>query len=103
MNLAVSLLIYIIVFILTFMLARYIKITVWSSFILAVVISSLILPLLFPVNGLENSNGYLVFIYLIIGITTLFLMYWYIFERIFNDIEDTSVTRVITKYDYNIN
>jgi len=91
MNLAVSLLIYIIVFILTFMLARYIKITVWSSFILAVVISSLILPLLFPVNGLGNSNGYLVFIYLVIGITTLFLMYWYIFERIFNDIEDTSL------------
>ena len=87
MDLGLALLLYIVVFVLAFFIARYLKITVWSSFIFAVVISSLILPLLFPVNGLTGANSYLAGVYLVVGIATLFLMYWYIFERIFNDRE----------------
>lgn len=88
MELITALLIYLVSLVVTFMIGRYFKITYWSSFVLSVVVSSLILSLVYPATRLTYSkNPTLNSIYLIIGLVTLFVIYWYLFERIFTDRE----------------
>lgn len=88
MNLKISLLIYILVLILIYYISISIGIRVWSSLILSLVVSFLILSSLNPITSLLDivTSDPLIIIYNLITLVTLFLIIFYIVERASIDI-----------------
>lgn len=82
------LIIYVVIIIIVFILARFNRINIWSSFVLALLVGLVILFFLTPQGALDqfrNKTHLVGWLYIAIWGFTLLILLIYILDRIFKD------------------
>lgn len=87
MELTHALLIYFFTVTIIFLLAKHNHITVWSSFILAILVGIIILSVIYPISTLDRllSNNPLIHLYTIIQLLTFLILLFYILDCALSD------------------
>ena len=87
MDILVALIIYIIVIIIVYLLARFYHVSVWSSFVLAFLFGLIVLSAIKPYSELYESTTAKEYsiIYGLIWLATIILIIIYVIERAIND------------------
>lgn len=95
MDLGISLILYVVVVILTFLLARSAGIRVWSAIILALIVGQIILALIKPFGTIEGflTGNTLSSLYVLIMAITPILVIIYVFTKALTDREFVDVGR----------
>lgn len=92
MDIELALLVYLIIVVIVYFLSRtFLRITIWSSIVLSLVIGAIFLAALCPISSvdkvLEHSN--LLTLYAIIHMFTVLIALFYILERALRDVDQT--------------
>ena len=90
MELSTALIVYvIIVAVVYFLLRTFLRVTVWSSLVLSLVVGLIFLSALCPISAVDKvmEKSTLLTVYTIIYIATTLLALFYIIERAFRDID----------------
>ena len=95
MDLELALLVYLILVIIVYFLSRnFLRITIWSSIVLSLVIGVIFLSALCPISSVEKvmEQSVALSLYIVIVVFTILLAIFYILERALRDIDRSSRT-----------
>ena len=95
MDLELALLVYLILVIVVYFLSRsFLRITIWSSIVLSLLIGVIFLSALCPTSSFDKvmDQSVAMSIYMVIVTFTILLSIFYILERALRDIDRSSVT-----------
>lgn len=107
MDLELALLVYLILVIIIYFLSRsFLRITIWSSIVLSLVIGAIFLAVLCPISSIDKvmDHSNLLTLYGIIIIFTILVALFYILERAIRDVDRSYGTGCpLKRYWYDLN
>jgi len=101
MELSVSLIAYVIVVILIFSILKfYMNITIWSSFVFAILVGLILLSVLCPISSVDRviEKSTLLTAYMFIYFVTVLVIIFYVVDKALRDVSDTKTTRESVRY-----